>query len=281
MNPTASASRSLLFDPRPQQMEKSCSLRTFRGVMDVIQLSRPKLVVLENVENIATKPQGRQAEQMQQSNVGVVLNGLVAFGCAADVFRCDSTQHGLPQKRVRMYFVGINYDPSVAVQEIGPQDRAAVRRCKKIFRRLSCIVSLLWTTFSIQTMTELKTNCKIGRLRKPGSKREKYTTATGKRKRPNGPALTCPWLSRWVLYGRSTVRKFCETLHGLPRSPTGSRQCPSTDAGGELGDQAQHLLREGLPAPTRPRSQRESMYWNTAGAAHHPVHVGMAFDDLA
>ena len=223
MNPNASASRSLLFDPTPEQMEKSCSLRTFKGVMDAIELSRPKLVVLENVENIATQPQGRQAEQVQQSNVDVVLAGwlrldmlLMSFGVTPH----NMVSHGSASACTSLASTTIQvFLFKKSGLKIVPQSADA----RSFFKRLKCIASLHSTTFSTQRMTELKMNFRRGRLRKKGNKRKKRKRAPRKRKIANGPVLTWLWLSNWVLYGPSTVHRFCWSLHGLPRLPVGSR----------------------------------------------------------
>ncbi|CAK9054667.1 Modification methylase MspI (M.MspI) (Cytosine-specific methyltransferase MspI) [Durusdinium trenchii] len=102
MNTSMSASARLLSQPSEEQKEKSCSYRTYHGTLSIINRARPKVVLMENVENI-----NMGAASSLPTNLDIVLNDLRDLGYEAEAIRLETTKFGLPQRRVRYYFIAI------------------------------------------------------------------------------------------------------------------------------------------------------------------------------
>lgn len=111
MNPNSSSSASLLHNPTSEQLEKSCSLRTYVGVRKLIKETTPKLVILENVENIAnTDVVAKASDKNYMTNLEVVLGDLRSMGYAATAVPVSSVTFGIPQTRTRYFFMAIKKD---------------------------------------------------------------------------------------------------------------------------------------------------------------------------
>ena len=109
MNVHSASSTTLLNQPTPEQIEKSCSLKTYNGAMRIIARCKPAVVIMENVEHIAASPsKSADGTLPQPTNMDKVLNDLRSHGYAADAVRVESPRFGVPQRRVRYYFRGLH-----------------------------------------------------------------------------------------------------------------------------------------------------------------------------
>ena len=109
MNVHSASSTTLLNQPTPEQIEKSCLLKTYNGAMRIIARCKPAVVIMENVEHIAASPsKSADGTLPQPTNMDKVLNDLRTHEYTADAVRVESPRFGVPQRRVRYYFRGLH-----------------------------------------------------------------------------------------------------------------------------------------------------------------------------
>ncbi len=77
---------------------------TFKGVRDHVERARPLVLILENVD-FGDKDEHNRCED--EPNLGFLYQTLSDIGCVVAHRKFQTNHYGLPQKRQRMYFVGL------------------------------------------------------------------------------------------------------------------------------------------------------------------------------
>jgi len=79
--------------------------KVFYGVCDVIDVKRPSAFILENVKGLLSHEGGRTLDTILKT-----LNGIGNGAYTIDYRVLNTQDHGVPQNRERVYFVGIRTD---------------------------------------------------------------------------------------------------------------------------------------------------------------------------
>mmetsp|Transcript_59158 Transcript_59158/g.95678 ORF Transcript_59158/g.95678 Transcript_59158/m.95678 type:complete len:369 (-) Transcript_59158:198-1304(-) len=79
--------------------------KVFYGVCDVLDVKRPSAFILENVKGLLSHEGGRTLDTILKT-----LRGIGDGAYAIDVKLINTQDHGVPQNRERVYFVGIRKD---------------------------------------------------------------------------------------------------------------------------------------------------------------------------
>ncbi|CAK9058042.1 unnamed protein product [Durusdinium trenchii] len=82
--------------------QESSSFKTFAGNLDVLSLSSPLWVILENVD--------LGSDEGADSNSAMVSEQLASVGYTTRLILLRADQFGLPQRRKRLFIIGINND---------------------------------------------------------------------------------------------------------------------------------------------------------------------------
>ena len=72
---------------------------TFKACLDVLDHTHPDWFTLENVDL-------EEAAPSEESNLTMILTFLREKGYTTQFFRMHTVDHGLPQRRVRLFFIG-------------------------------------------------------------------------------------------------------------------------------------------------------------------------------
>lgn len=86
----------------PKKGLKSERGRLYRVFIEVMKEHKPKVVVAENVPNLARMEKG--------ATLAIILEDLESVGYRFDVWRLSATDYGVPQRRERLFIVGVRSD---------------------------------------------------------------------------------------------------------------------------------------------------------------------------
>lgn len=199
---TASGKRQGFADERGQ---------LFFEIVRIAGYCQPKVLLLENVRNIMVIDEGRTLQTIKDE--------LAAIGYQVHVYVLNASQYGVPQARVRVYFVGIRNDLTDRIVSVKPEPAHCSIRLQDVLEE-SVDERLQYSgasemTYSSELPESAPKLIRVGHIGNGGQGRQIYS--------PQGHAATllASANSGWYLVN-DKVRRLsvteCKRIMGFPNS---------------------------------------------------------------